>query len=99
MKKIIIPHLGYTVNVKLPTKNKPLANAIAWVEYETNNECSLYIKQPIKAYQIPTLAHELIHVLQYVSEARHLHFGLEKEHFGYLMQWLMNEVLGYSYFK
>lgn len=98
MKRILIPHLAYTVNVKEPGKNKPITNAVAWVEWDSDNECSLYIKQPIKPYQVPTLAHELVHVLQHISEARGIHFASEREHLGYLMQWLMNEVLGYSYY-
>lgn len=95
--KIFIPHLCYTVYVKKPTKVKPIENAIAWVQYRDRDSCELFINQPIKPHQVPTLAHELIHVLQLIAEERNIHFTSDREHFGYLMQWLMNEILGYHY--
>ena len=93
-KKIKIQHLGYTVVVKQKDNSQKLE---AWVIKDNPYQCTLYIKQPIKKHEIPTLAHELVHVLQYIAEARHIDMMQEMEHMGYLMSFLMNEILGYEY--
>lgn len=94
--KILIPHLGYTVFVK-PKNNS--RNHVAWVEADpkTPNECTLFMNLPVKTLEIPTLAHELTHVLQFICESRHITFSEEKEHMGYLMNFLMNRVIGIEY--
>jgi len=97
MKTILIPHLHYKVFIKKPTKEKPFENAVAWVESNGFYSCTLYINQPIKQKDIPTLAHELVHVLQFIALERNIDFKLEHEHFGYLMNYMMNIILGYEY--
>jgi hypothetical protein len=92
--KIKIPHLGYTLIVKQPDGSQKWK---AWVTHDSTNQCTLYIKQPIIRSEDPTLAHELVHVLQYISADRNLDLTYELEHAGYLMGYLMNEILGYEY--
>lgn len=95
-KKIYIPHLHYTVKVRQfkPLEDRKTAKAyVLWID---TNSCELYMdfKKPLLPGNV---AHELIHVLQNISEDRGLHFARETEHFGYLMHYLMGEVMGYKY--
>jgi len=79
--------------VKVPPDALP--NARAWVESTGKNGCTLFLQ---KGKQQPgDVAHELVHVLQFLSIARNMDFQIEHEHFGYLMHWLMGEVLGYKW--
>lgn len=95
--KIYIPHLGYTVEIKKFKDDPRVPNAMAWSETLGPDKSAIYIHQPIKRVDTPLLAHELIHVLQWIAVARGIDFTQEQEHFAYLMQWVMNEVLGYEY--
>jgi hypothetical protein len=39
----------------------------------------------------------LIHVLQFICVDRNMDFTVETEHMGYLMHYLMGQVLGFEY--
>jgi hypothetical protein len=93
--KIYIPHLNYTITVKEP-KNPPkeLYNPKAWVHSEGSKGCTMYItKKPLPS----DLAHEVVHVLQFICLNRNIDFTTEQEHMGYLMQYIMGEILGYEW--
>lgn len=95
--KIYIPHLHYTVYVrkfKKPPDGVP--NAQAFARNIDDHSCEIFL--PKREKQSPgDVAHELIHVLQFIALSRNLDFKLEQEHFGYLMHYLMGKVLGFSY--
>jgi len=96
--KIIINHIGYVVLIKKPEQYKGayvLKNVVAMTQRDNKNQSTIYIKKPIK--DTATLAHEIVHVLQNIADDRNISFVEEQEHFGYLMQYLMNEVTGYKY--
>lgn len=96
MKKIYIPHLNYTVRVhtfKFPPPEIP--NALAYVQEKDSNSCDLYVSSHKE--NAGDLAHELVHVLQFICIQRNIDFARETEHMGYLMHWLMGEVLGYEW--
>lgn len=90
---IKINHLGYKILIKNPTRKE----FVAYVERDNKNQCTLYIKRPVKFKEVSTLAHEVVHILQYIAEARNLDMIQEQEHMGYLMNYIMNEVLGFEY--
>lgn len=93
--KIYIPHLNYTIIVKEP-KNPPeeLYNPKAWVKSESSKSCTLFVnKKPNPA----DLAHEVVHVLQFICLHRNIDFKTEQEHMGYLMHYIMGKVLGYEW--
>ena len=94
--KIVIPHIAYTVYVKDIDKN-PYGNSIAYAWKLDENSCELFFKKNLKPKDAPTVAHELVHVLQYICEGRGIDFSSEREHMGYIMQYMMNEILGYDY--
>jgi len=98
--KIEINHLGYTVCVKdiKSFKGKHgLNNILAITQSDSKNQATIYIKKPIKDQA--QLAHEVLHVLQWICIDRNISFTEEKEHMGYIMQFLMNEITGFTYKK
>lgn len=100
--KIYIPHIHYTLKVKDVSKAKSyvkelLKTKVACFHKEDNFNGCIYIKLPIKNFEVPLLAHEVIHCLQHICETRNIDFVDEKEHMAYLMSWILNEILGYRY--
>ena len=94
--KIYLQHLNYTVHVHtIKTAPKDIPRAKAYVEKGADGKsCCMYLPKKRSA---PTVAHELVHVLQFIAEARGIDMVREWEHMGYLMQFLMCKILGYSY--
>lgn len=94
-KDIYLPHVHYWVKIRPFTKAPPdIQGAFAYVHRESNNISIVFIK---KRCDTPTIAHELVHVLQNICRARNIDFATETEHMGYLMGYLMGKVLGYRY--
>lgn len=95
-KDIYIPHLNYTVRVR-EAKNAPegLVNALAWVISEGQHECTLYLEKGKP--HAGDVAHEIIHILQFICLNRNIDFKLEFEHMGYLMQWLLGQVMEWEW--
>lgn len=100
--KITIPHIFYTIEVK-DTKNPPkdikefLDKGFIACIAKGKNRSRLYIKHPIRNSDIPTLCHELIHILQHICKERDILFTNEEEHCAYMFQYMLNEILGYEY--
>jgi len=97
--KIKIPHLGYTVNVRQIKKIPAYLtsrNVHAYVQKEDSNSCTIYLNLK-KKIEAGDLAHELIHVLQYICHDRNIDFNTETEHMGYLMHYLMGRCMGMEY--
>jgi hypothetical protein len=94
-KKIYLPHLNYTVHVR-HFKPHPSgdSNAKAWAEHIDSRSAAIYISPRDTPCGI---AHELIHVLQFIAADRNIDFIHEQEHFGYMMQYLMGKTLGYEW--
>ena len=94
--KIYIPHLNYTVYVKTFVTPPPqIANAQAWVKRNDMHSCTFFKK---KGKGIPAdIAHELVHVLQFICIDRNIDFCTETEHMGYLMKYIMGKITGYSW--
>lgn len=104
MKKIYIPHLFYTVYIC--DKSKATGRVKKYLKDENMNACReisgshasrIWIKMPIKPVEVPTLAHEIVHVLQHIAKERDIDFKDEEEHFAYLMQYILNEALNYEF--
>jgi len=92
--KIYLPHIHYTVYTK-PLKAHPsLKYAQAWTERTNRNTSTIYLP---KKTNDGDLAHELIHVLQFICEDRNMNFLLEQEHTAYIMQYLMGKIRGYTW--
>jgi hypothetical protein len=95
--KIYLPHINYTVHVfTLKKRHKILPNAKAYAQKGENGKSSA-IYLPSKPTP-GTVAHEVVHVLRYICEARDMSFLLEEEHMAYIAQHLTNEILGYEWY-
>lgn len=96
-KKIYLPHIHYTVLVKEFIKPPVIiANAKAYVEHLEQGCCILYLQKGEKIMP-GDLAHEIVHVLQFICEDMNMTFELEREHMAYLMQYIMGQVMGHHY--
>ena len=90
-KLIKIPHLAYTLKIKQPIKGY-----VAAARRVSMTEGWIHIVTPIKPVQYPVLAHEIVHILRYIAIDYKMDFANEEEHFAYLMQYIMNKILGYE---
>lgn len=93
--KIQIPHINYTVSIKPRSALKRDHFGLAVTQDVDKHNAIMYIDNP-KQYPC-SVAHELIHVLGFIVERRGIIFENEREHMGYIMQYLMGEILGYKY--
>lgn len=94
--KIHLSHLGYTVTVRKFKPNPTIPNALAYVKNDDAHNCSIYLDSSRKI-GAGDLAHELVHVLQFICLNRNINFTLEHEHMGYIMHYLMGKIQGYEY--
>ncbi len=92
--KIYLPHINHTVHVRNQKPRPDGLPSVAWTEKIDDWNTAIYLP---KILMPPTVAHELIHVLQYISDAKGIDFVHEQEHFGYLMQYLLGKILGYEW--
>lgn len=95
---ISIPHLGYTVRVRDINryKGEKPNKALAFVEPTGFNSCTIHLNL-LKVVTPGCLAHELIHVLQFMCIDRNMDFVRETEHMAYLIHYLMGVILGYEW--
>lgn len=96
--KIYLPHIHYTVLVKdisLYRGDPERGNAFC-VRVDKNTS-EVFIKTPVKVTDFPTLGHELVHVLKNICDDRNMNFLEETEHMGYVMQYLLCQVMGLKY--
>lgn len=95
--KVYLPHINYTVYIltfKKPHKDLPQSKAYT-EKGADGKSCAMYLPKKVTA---GTVAHEIIHVLRYICEARDMSFLLEEEHMAYIAQYLTNKALGYEYY-
>lgn len=96
--KIELPHIGYTVHIKDRRVSKRAASTMhAATERMSAHSATIYIPLPLKRQDEPTLVHEIIHVLQYICESKHIDFVQEQEHMAYIANHIFNRALGYHY--
>lgn len=95
--KIKLEHIGYTIYIKNIEKSEH--NFFACVEEVDSHSSIMWLPPKIQQKDYSLIAHEVIHVLQNICEARKMNFLIEKEHMAYLMQFILNKITGYSYSK
>lgn len=101
-KSILIHHLNYTVEVKDISKAKGfikefLENYLACTEEVDRHKSIVWIKFPIVETEIPTLLHELLHVMQNICKWHNIDFEKEQEHIPYIYHYIMNQIFGFKY--
>lgn len=106
-KTVKIHHLGYTI-VFLDIKD--YNHQINIDRFENvcicigSHKSEIYLKdiqkysdQKFFMHNASSLAHEILHALQHLSEYRGIDMSQEKEHIAYLLQYIMNEFIGLEY--
>lgn len=98
-KKILIPHIFYEVELKdlskAPQEIKD-HNYFACVQ-KKRFKSIIWCTLPINEKNIPTLAHEIVHVLQNICFDYSIDFVTEQEHTAYMYQFIFNSLIGYKY--
>ena len=94
---IDLPHINYKIHVK-EYKSPPdsIPNALAYVKRNDMYSCTIFIKKGQRKVA-PDLAHELIHVMQFICLDRNIDFCTETEHMGYTMHYLLGKIMGYKW--
>lgn len=98
-KTVSFPHLGYKIFV-YTGKNLRLLNKKGMVmacRKINSDSCEILMRKKPKMEQLPTVAHEALHAIQFMSEARHLDMIQEQEGTAYSLQYLINSIMGYHY--
>lgn len=91
--KINIPHLNYSIQVIYKPHKE--SNGLPCCERVNKSKCILWIPEKYKNL-VTLIAHETMHVLQFIAEDRGIDMIREQEHMAYLMQYIMAELLGYK---
>lgn len=89
---IKIPHLKTIVVVKRKQKGD-LDDAAGYAKRICAEEYQLVLKLPIKGViTAGHLVHEIVHILQYITEDNHMSFVHEREHMAYIAGYLFDEI-------
>lgn len=96
--EIYLPHLHYTIYVRL--------NSTVFLNRQ-GSECAcegidksslrLHFRSKPKPHNFPSVAHEVMHAVQWICQARAIDMVREEEHCAYIMQYILNQILGYKY--
>lgn len=99
-KMVYIPHIDYTVYLLDDSKSEGVVrvkfqNGSDVVAEKVNaKESIIYINLPATDKDIGVLSHDIVHVLQYIEEDYGAKFDKEKEHYGYISQFIWDSWLG-----
>lgn len=97
MKNIYIPHLHYHINVYFDSEKYLTDLGIEAGTLHSKGLIEIHFKKKPNDYDFPTVAHEVMHALQFICKDRKIDMTNEVEHCGYLMQYILNQILGYEY--
>lgn len=97
-KTVEIPHLRFKVYFLDMSKLKgvEIKGSGYTCVFEENSACIFIedIKKSVKSLErIPTIAHEILHVIQILCEKYQMKIENEQEHTAYLMHYLLTEVM------
>ena len=96
---IPIPHLGYKIIYGVNPKEfvGEQEKSMMFAE-DTNKKCGAIIfRHTPTALESGTVAHEIMHALQFMCRRRNIKMERELEHMGYLMQYIFNEIYNRKY--
>lgn len=94
-----ISHLGY--KVYFGVLNKEFTgrheNSKMMAENTNKNVGTILFRKKPTVLESGMVAHEIIHILQYLCRRRNIIMEDETEHMGYLMQYIFNEIYDREY--
>jgi CRISPR/Cas system-associated endoribonuclease Cas2 len=102
-KKAYLPHIHYTIYFKdlSELQGVEIKGSAYTIDFDKNTSIVFIenIKKNSKEKNaLPTIAHEIVHVLQNICESRMMDFTSEKEHTAYIMSYLLNVVTEHEYY-
>lgn len=96
---VLIPHLNfkvvYGVNPKEFTGRQE--GSLMFVENTNKNQATILFRKTPTDLESGTVAHEVMHALQFMCRRRNICMEDETEHMGYLMQYIFNEIYNRKY--
>ena len=95
---IYLDHLYYRIEVIFTSSKFLDRKGIECAcEYIQNGYIKLHLRSKPKSINFPSVAHEVIHCLQWIAKDRGMDFIREEEHFAYMMQFILNRIFNYEY--
>jgi hypothetical protein len=96
--KIYIPHIHYRIDVSFDSaKYLNEMGMEAACAYLKNGHVKLHFRGKPSMRNAPTVAHEVMHAMQFISKDRGIDMTQELEHFGYMTNFVMNKIFGLEY--
>ena len=98
---IEIPHLNYKIVYGVNPKEfiKKQSGAVMFAEDTNKNTGAIIFRKNPDNLDSAAVAHEIVHVLQFLCKRRNIEMEEETEHMGYLMQYIFNEIYNREYEK
>lgn len=96
---IPIPHLAYKIVYGVDPKEfvGRQTNSQMFTEDKDRHTAVIVFRKTPTDLEGGTVAHEIMHALQYMCRRRNICMEDELEHMGYLMQYIFNEIYGRKY--
>jgi len=95
---IYLDHLFYEIEVIFTSSKFLDERGIECAcEYIRNGKIKLHFRSKPKPLNFPSVAHEVVHCLQWIAKDRCIDFTKEEEHFAYMMQFILNRILKLEY--
>ena len=95
---IYLDHIFYRIEVSFKSRkflnNRGIECACEYIE---NGYIKLHFRNKPKMKDFPSVAHEVVHCLQWIANDRNINFTKEEEHFAYMMQFILNRIFGFDY--
>jgi len=94
-----IPHLNYKIlhGVCVKEFTGRQEKSFAFTENSTKNTAAIIFRKKPTVLESGTVAHEILHALQFICRRRNIVMEDETEHMGYLMQYIFNEIYDREY--
>lgn len=94
-----IPHLNYKVYYGISSKEFTgrQEKSVMFAENTNKNTGTIIFRKKPTELESGTVAHEIVHILQYICKRRNITMEDEIEHMGYLMHYIFNEIYDREY--
>jgi len=101
MKKkltIYLDHLFYKIEVDFNSKDFLNQRGIECATEDVENGyIKLHFRSKPKDINFSSVAHEVLHCIQFIAKHRGIDITEEKEHCAYMMQYILNRILKLDY--